>query len=139
MARGKTVRILEEMIAEKRNQIARLQTEIATLESAIRRHNGEPDVVELRPRARRVNVKGTLLDLLKEVGPAGLNAARAVELAESRGEAIERNTVSSLLSRLKGERIVDYDGVVYRLKQFTPTKPSSDSSSGSTTSGGAFG
>jgi len=126
-------------------QLQKLQIEMATIESLIRHHNGEPAVVEFSGRRRRSNVKGTLLDMLKEAGRGGLNAAKAVEISERRGESLERNTVSSLLSRLKADGVVSYDGTVYRLTEFMPSKPSgepkqsAETSSGSTASKGIFG
>lgn len=139
------MKLLEEALAEKRQQMQKLQIEMATIESLIRRHNGEPAVVEFSGRRRRSNVKGMLLDMLKEVGPGGLNAAKAVEISEQRGEPLERNTVSSLLSRLKADGVVTYDGTFYRLTEFMPSKPSlepkqsAEAVSGPNASKGIFG
>lgn len=70
-------------------------------------------------RAAKGSVKTTVLDLLEEVGRSGLNAATAVDLAKTKGVELERGSVSSLLSRLKTDEIVTYDGSAYRLKKFT--------------------
>ena len=113
MAGTRTVKILQEMIAEKRSQIESLEIQIAAHEAAIRRISGEPE--HTAKRARRSNVKTTVLDLLTEAGDQGLNAIKAVEMALKKGERLERGTVSSLLSRLKSDGIVSYDGSVYRL------------------------
>jgi hypothetical protein len=109
------MKALEEMLAEKRAQLTRLEVEIATLEAALRRATGEPEVVASPRRSRRANVKQLVIELLQEQGAAGLNAQIAVELAGRRGERLERGTVSSLLSRMKAEGLVTYDNVVYRL------------------------
>ncbi|PVA09243.1 hypothetical protein DC366_15215 [Pelagivirga sediminicola] len=85
-------------------------------------------------RAAKGSVKTTVLDLLDEVGRSGLNAATAVDLAKEKGIDLERGSVSSLLSRLKTDGIVTYDGSAYRLKKFTempgitPLRTSSDRS-----------
>lgn len=114
MARNKQMKALEEMLAEKRNQLATLKVEIATLETALRRASGD---VDSRPRRRRTNVKKIVLDILAERGDQGVNAGIVVQIAAERGEEIERATVSSLLSRMKADGIVTYDNVLYRLAQ----------------------
>lgn len=69
-------------------------------------------------RAARGNVKTMLEEFLKEVAGKGLNAAIAVQMAELRGHSLDRNSVSSLLSRWKTDGAVFYDGDKYRLKEF---------------------
>lgn len=68
-------------------------------------------------RTPRGGVKAALLDLLQEVGDQGLNANTAVELALRKGVHLDRGSVSSILSRLKGDGAVEYDGNRYRLKE----------------------
>lgn len=80
-----------------------------------REAKGEPKV---KLRAPRSNVKQTVLALLEAAGAAGINAAMAVEKTAKEGIAMDRGTVSSLLSRLKNEGVVWYDGSVYRLAKF---------------------
>src|SRR3954447_13773068 len=59
---------------------------------------------------------GGLLSLLNEVGTTGLNGAIAIEMAERRGIHLDRQSVSSLLSRLKAEGIAVYEDQRYKLK-----------------------
>jgi hypothetical protein len=115
------------MLAEKRAELARLQVQIETLESALRRASGEPET-PAKTRTRRSNVKGFLIDLLRQANAGGLNAASAVEMAAKLGEHLERGTASSLLSRFKSEGIVTYDGNVYRLKQSAPAAETDETS-----------
>jgi hypothetical protein len=88
---------------------------------------GEDETSEISSagRGRRTATKGVILGLLKDVGTTGLDAASAVELANGRGVTLDRASVSSLLSRLKKDEIVTYDGEKYRLTEFTksPTTP----------------
>lgn len=72
---------------------------------------------------RRNNIKAIVIDLLEEVGCEGLNAAIAVKLGTSKGIDLDRGSVSSLLSRLKRDNAVIYDGRRYTLRQFA--KPNS--------------
>ena len=108
-------------------KIAELQQQLQGVEMAIRAMRGE-SAAPVRTRAPRSNVKNYILTLLEEAAERGLNAARAVEIAESRGDALERGTVSSLLSRLKSDGVVTYDGNLYRLKSHStgPTAGSAE-------------
>lgn len=112
---------LDQAIQEKREQLKILQAELSALENFKRRLSGQPDVVENTDKAkvsRRVsNLKGIILNLLKEVGKRGLNATSAVDMARKNGISLERASVSSLLSRLKGDGIVLHVGDVYVLKE----------------------
>lgn len=84
-------------------------------------------------RARKGSVKTVVLKLLEEVEDSGLNAASAVEKAKAdQGIDLDRGSVSSLLSRLKSDGVVIYDGDRYRLNRFamprsvTPLRTSGD-------------
>lgn len=98
-------RRIELEIEALRNQIRGLETAYAALGGA----NAH--------RAPRGNVKALLIDLLSEAGPHGLNAQLAVAMAARTGFFLDRNTASSLLSRLKRYGIVEHDGERYRLKE----------------------
>lgn len=100
-----------------KSKIAELQQQLHGVEMTIRAMRGET-AAPVRPRAPRSNVKNYILTLLDEAGERGLNAARAVEIAETRGDTLERGTVSSLLSRLKSDGVIAYDGQVYRLSKY---------------------
>ena len=106
--------LLAEMEALK-NKIAGLELAISLLESD-KETKGDNESTP-----RRSNVKTTILDLLKEVGTTGLNAATTVEIASRRGIDLDRGSVSSLLSRLKRDGVVEYDGNRYRLPEFVHT------------------
>ena len=93
-------------------EVEKIKAQEELIRDMIREAGGEPKV-KLRPP--RSNVKQTILDLLEQAGPAGLNAATAVETSAKAGVTPERGTVPSLLSRLKNEGIVNDDGSVYRL------------------------
>jgi hypothetical protein len=94
-----------------RNKIAGLDLAISILQQGSPKGSNNPVSV-----SRRTGVKGFVLDLLGERGSAGLTAAVTVEIAGARGVLMDRASVSSLLSRLKQDGIVEYDGSVYRLK-----------------------
>ena len=69
-------------------------------------------------RHPRGAVKSILLQLLEERGADGLNAKLAVAMTIARGTAVDRTTLSSLLSRLKADGVVSHDGYFYRLSSY---------------------
>lgn len=108
-------RLLGELEALK-NKIAGLDLAISIIQK-----NAPTSRTDLVPVSRRSGVKGFVLDLLRERGSEGLNAAIAVDIASARGVLMDRASVSSLLSRLKNEDVVSYDDNVYRLKKYADT------------------
>lgn len=100
--------LLETKLAER----DRLDQEIVALRLAF--SGGAPVHGQ---RAARSAVKDLLLGVLAERGALGLNARTMVDLAAERGEKLRLGTVSSLLSRLKNDGLVTYDGRAYRIKE----------------------
>lgn len=109
------MKLIKDHLQEKEMQLAVLHAEIALLRKLLAEANGEPEQAAPRRKAPRANVKQIVLELLELSGDLGLNAAIAVEMAKERGQDIERASVSSILSRLKGDRVATYDGERYRL------------------------
>lgn len=109
------MRKLYELRDSLRAEIEAKKMHLEGVEMAIRAADGEAPSVAMKASGVRPNVKKTLLTLLEDVGPEGLNAATAVELANRKGEKLERATVSSLLSRFKSDGVVTHDGSLYRL------------------------
>ena len=107
--------VMRQRLGEKQDQLRVLQAEIELLESMLAEATGQPDPTQPKRRAARSSVKAYVLDLLEQVGAAGLNAGIAVEMAERENRQLDRNSVSSLLSRLKHAETVEYDGDRYRL------------------------
>ncbi|WP_426037502.1 hypothetical protein [Cypionkella sp. TWP1-2-1b2] len=90
----------------------KIKAQEALILDMIREARGEPKVTLRAPRS---NVKQTILAMLEDAGVVGINATGAVERAAKNGVSLERGTVSSLLSRLKNDGVVTYDGAAYRL------------------------
>jgi hypothetical protein len=107
-------RLLVELEALK-NKVAGIEMAMALLENGA---HGVPAITH--PTLRPLNAKGYVLDLLSEVGTIGLSASTTVEIAARRGVRLDRQSVSSLLSRLKKDKIVIHEGGKYRLLQFIP-------------------
>jgi hypothetical protein len=124
MARGPTMQSLQERLDSilrdldrATREVEKIKAQESLIRDMIREAKGEP---KARLRAPRSNVKQTVLDMLERAGAVGINAAMAVEQAAQQGVSLERGTVSSLLSRLKNEGIVTFEGGVYRLTNLKP-------------------
>lgn len=102
---------IDSLITETEREIAALEGKLAGLRLARKTVVGKIG----HRRLPRSGVKQTVIDLLQEVGAEGLNASTAINMASARNIELGRGTVSSLLSRMKNEGVVDYDGTVYRL------------------------
>lgn len=107
---------LAAQLAEVQKQAAGLEHELAGLDRAIRVLKGEP----LLPAGadapvNRVRIKDGVLGLLAEYASTGLTASETVEVARSRGMTFDRASVSSILSRLKREGILEIEGSKYKI------------------------
>ncbi|MEM8849378.1 MAG: hypothetical protein AAGE03_05010 [Pseudomonadota bacterium] len=109
-------RLLEERDSLLRQRDA-LDNEIKGIERAIQLI--ADDSMSSPEQGKRVQIKSIVLDLLEQVGTTGLDAAGAVRLANERGVTLKQNSVSSLLSRLKADGAVTYDGSQYRLGKYS--------------------
>jgi hypothetical protein len=112
---------IQRLEREKAEFNAKIDGKIEGLREALRIQAGDPSAQmeeAVRRRTRRGNLKQTVIDLLTEVGDKGLNAESCVPLAKSKGVDLLQGSVSSLLSRLKNDDIVFFDGSRYRLKKF---------------------
>jgi hypothetical protein len=127
MVRGSTMQSFQERLESIRRDLDRVLREVDKIKAQeslildmIREAKGDS---KPKLRAPRSSVKQTILDMLAESALLGINASMAVEMAAKAGVSLERATVSSLLSRLKSEGVVTYDGSTYRLasaRQDTP-------------------
>jgi hypothetical protein len=129
MARGQTMKAIEEAIirleGERAAFLSRIDGRIEGLREALRLHGGESQFVAdplVRRRARRGNLKETVLGLAGEVEDRGLTAEGCVAMAKGKGIDLVQGSVSSLLSRLKNDGVMFFDGQVYRLKQYAGPK-----------------
>ena len=116
-----------------RDELARINGEIRTLEGrrdglllAIAVVNDDPVDAPSHATARdatrkpRGPLKEIVLRLLSENEERGLVAVDVVDLAKAQGHDLDRNSVSSLLSRFKRDGIVEYDGKKYRIPRRFP-------------------
>lgn len=124
MRKDQTMKAILAAIAEKEEQIARLNIEVGALREV---YNREAGIVAEKPQAKRAprsNVKSAVIGLLDRVGAEGLNAQIAHDLAKEDGLDLHIKSVSSLLSRLKHDGAVVYRDSMYRLAKYEPKPPS---------------
>ena len=124
MARGITMRALEEAIAKLETQRAHIDGQIEGLKQALRLQSGgnsTPDA-EAPKRTRRGNLKETVLDLVSGAADIGLTTDECVAKAKEKGIILVPSSVSSLLSRLKSDDVLFFDGSRYRLKRYAGPK-----------------
>lgn len=72
-----------------------------------------------RKRARRGDLKETVLEMAEKVSEHGMTPEECVALAKAeKGRDLVPASVSSTLSRLKNDGVMFFDGQKYRLKQY---------------------
>ena len=114
--------LIEQLIADRdrlKSDVISMSGEIAGLERAIvlLQENLHPEP-QKGMKSARGEAKTVLLDMLEEVGPAGLNASIAENLAKRKGVVLKRGTAASNLSRLKASGSICRDGDRYRLPKY---------------------
>lgn len=123
MASKMTAQHLQKLRSELQRvqlEIRSLQGQEAALKLAISVVNDDPmpedpSVTDATAvRRRRSPLKDIVLRLINDNAERGLVAADLVDLAKAQGFDLDRNSVSSLLSRFKRDGVLDYDGKVYR-------------------------
>lgn len=104
-------------------QILALTNQLKGLEMAIAIYSGQGQenatILKTKP-PRGKNVKETVLTLVENSGVNGINAIGVVETAKNMSIHLERASVSSLLSRLKKEGVLDMADGKYFVPKATP-------------------
>jgi hypothetical protein len=108
---------VRELISEKERSLLILETEIATLKALIDPATIKAGIITgaavVKKRMPRSELKQTVLAILTAKGPVGVSTAALIDEAKNRGFNFERASVSSTLSRLKADGIVQFDGTKY--------------------------
>ena len=115
------LKLLDERRKQLKTELAALQARLNEVESLMRAMGGEAPaepVVGPPSRARRGDLNNIVLSLYEQAAEAGLSSSECVEKAEKAGTPLKAASVSSLLSRLKADGVLMYDGERYRLKRF---------------------
>lgn len=115
--------IIKSQLEAVRAQIARLQIKEETLLELLRELTGEPATEPKPARRRAPNVKPLVLDFMREVGERGATSTEVDDAVRALNPTVAKDTVGSVLSRLKADGALGYDGERYYEKRFTPPRP----------------
>lgn len=118
------MKMIEAELARVRADLEKLRVEEALLLKMQARMNGEPEPSKSTGRARSPSVKPLVLDAMREAGDTGATTAEVDEIVRQQVPSVAKDTVGSILSRLKSEGALVYSGERYYEKQFAP-KPDS--------------
>jgi hypothetical protein len=111
---------LDEEIARLDAEILRLQAERAGLIRA-KELLGGVSAEPAAPRKRASSVKPLVLDYLKAVGVKGATTAEVDATVRMMVPEVAKDTVGSLLSRLKSQGALVYEGDRYYEAKFAPS------------------
>jgi hypothetical protein len=119
--KGKQMKALEGEEDRLIREIDALQNQLIGVRRAIALLRGDdPEkVMGTTLRKPRSPIKDAVLGLINEFKDTGLSVNEVIEIAQGRGQDLDRGSVSSLLSRLKRERVLDLEGSKYRPVQST--------------------
>jgi hypothetical protein len=106
-----TMSTIENQLSDVRREIDRLKIEEATLMRLIRTLGGQTE--DDAPRKRIPNVKPLVLQIMQASGANGATSTEVYQTVRQRHSDISRDTVSSVLSRLKSAEALRYDGERY--------------------------
>jgi len=114
------MKVLDAEISAIREQIANLQIQEATLVRLKSKLAGDPEPESSAPRKRAAGVKPMVLDIIRKAGDIGMTSADVSVLVRERMPDVSKDTVGSVLSRLKSDGAFVYVGERYYEKQFAP-------------------
>lgn len=114
------IKMIEAELARVRAEIEKLRIEEALLLKMKAKMNGEPEATVRSSRTRSPNVKPTVLEIMNMVGANGATTSEVDEIVRLQVPSVAKDTVGSVLSRLKSDGVLVYSGERYFEKQFAP-------------------
>lgn len=114
--------MIKETLARVRSDIERLRAQEEVLADLLQSIAGES--APPPPRKRSPNVKPLVLDIMHEAGFTGATSAEVDAMVRRTVPSVAKESVGSILSRLKSAGALVHDGERYYEKQFAP-KPKS--------------
>lgn len=113
------MKMLEAELLRVRSEIEKLRVEEALLLKMLGKMSGVPSQAP-QSRTRSPSVKPVVLDIMHHAGLAGATTAEVDEIVRQKVPTVAKDTVGSILSRLKSEGALVYWGERYYEKQFAP-------------------
>ena len=111
------MKMIDEKLERIRAEIARLKAQEEVLLELKAHASGEPPAT---PRKRSPNIKPLVLDIMSRAGWAGATSSDVDKEVREKVPTVAKDTVGSILSRLKSDGALTYDGERYYEKRFTP-------------------
>lgn len=112
---------MKEKLAIIRAEIGRLRAQEEILVELIGMDGGEAPPPPARKRSP--NIKPLVLELMNRAGFTGATSAEVDAAVRHRVPSVAKDTVGSVLSRLKSDGALTHDGERYYEKQFAPKPP----------------
>lgn len=112
---------MKSKLATIRDEIARLRAQEEVLVELIGMEGGEAP--QATARKRSPNIKPLVLELMNRAGFTGATSAEVDAAVKQRVPSVAKDTVGSVLSRLKSDGALTHDGERYYEKQYAPKPP----------------
>lgn len=119
---GKQMKVVEAELKRVRDEIARLRIEEGALARVLAQGSSSAPPQSEVTRTRSPSVKPVVLDIMRQAGAAGATTAEVDDLVRQKVPSVAKDTVGSILSRLKSEGALAYTGERYYEKQFAPSE-----------------
>ncbi|MCL4671936.1 MAG: hypothetical protein KJZ64_03160 [Sphingomonadaceae bacterium] len=111
--------MIEAKLQAVRDQITALRVQEKLLVELL----GELNPASKPTRQRSPSIKPLVLDYMAEAGEAGATSREVQDFVKSRVPTVATDTVGSVLSRLKADGALVYEGDRYYEKRFAPARP----------------
>lgn len=108
--------MIKEELVRINAEIEKLTAQREVLLKILNQSEGGPAA----PRRRSPNIKPLVLDLMSKAGTSGATSAEVDQAVRLRVPSVAKDTVGSILSRLKADGALTYVGDRYYEKRFTP-------------------
>jgi hypothetical protein len=116
---GKKMKPIDDEIARTDSEIARLQAIREGLILAKAALNGELEP-KVEVKKRSANVKPLILDIMSVAGRTGSTSSQVFSAVRESAPNVSKETVGSVLSRLKSDGALSFDGERYYDTRFSP-------------------
>lgn len=113
------MKMIEQELERVRGDIEKLKVEEALLVKMLAKMTGSP-VPSSTTRTRSPSVKPVVLDVMREAAYDGATTSEVDDLVRRKVPSVAKDTVGSILSRLKSEGALVYIGERYYEKQYAP-------------------
>lgn len=116
------MKMIEQELERVRGEIEKLKVEEALLLKMLAKMTGTT-IPMPKTRTRSPSVKPVVLDVMREAAFDGATTAEVDDLVRKKVPSVAKDTVGSILSRLKSEGALAYVGERYYEKQYAPKEP----------------